>query len=204
MKFVQVYCTSFGLSRCHPIKKKSESQETLSLMFKCDGVPLRTIVENPKEQSLAEFEHNCREVDCHLVNNEPYSPWQQASGGCIKKLKKSSSRKLISSGAPKKLLDHCIELIAFIRSHTAHIAYELQDEFPETVITGQTADISNICDYDWYEWVMFLDNITSYPEDRHTLGRYIGHVIDVRSSLCYKVLKADRNISCQTMSGILP
>ena len=88
--------------------------------------------------------------------------------------------------------------MALICYHTAHTSYELQGEVPETIMTGQTADISNICEYDWYEWVMFLDNVTSYPEDRRTLGRYIGPAIDVGSSLCYKLLKADGNISCQT------
>ena len=64
-------------------------------------------------------------------------------------------------------------------------------------MTGQTAVISNICKHDWYAWVMFLDDITSYPEYRRTLGRYIGPAIDVGSSLCYKILKADGNISCR-------
>ena len=52
MKYGQAYCTSFGWYRCHPMKKKSEAHETLSLMFKRDGVPPHTIAENSKEQSL--------------------------------------------------------------------------------------------------------------------------------------------------------
>ena len=146
-----------------PWKNKRQAHETLSLMFKHDGVPPCMIVENSKGKSLGEFRRKCREVDCHLVNTEPYSPWQQAYEGCIKQLKKASSRKLISSGAPKKLWYQCIELMALICSHTAHTAYELQGEVPETIMTGQTAEISNICEYDWYEWVMFLGNVTSHP-----------------------------------------
>ena len=88
--------------------------------------------------------------------------------------------------------------MALIRSHTVHTSYELQGEVPETIMTGQTAYISNICEYDWYEWLMFLDNVTSYPEDRRTLGRYIGPAIDVGSFLCYKILKTDGNISWWT------
>ena len=88
--------------------------------------------------------------------------------------------------------------MALISSHAAHTAYELQGEVSETIMIGQTADISNIYEYDWYEWVMFLDNVTSYPEDRRTLGRYLGPRIDVGSSLCYNILKADGNISCQS------
>ena len=30
-------------------------------------------------------------------------------------------------------------------------SYELQGEVPKTIMTGKTADISNICEYDWYE-----------------------------------------------------
>ena len=41
--------------------------------------------------------------------------------------------------------------MALIRYHTAHTAYELQGEVPDTIMIGQTADISNICEYDWYE-----------------------------------------------------
>ena len=93
--------------------------------------------------------------------------------------------------------------MALLHSHTAHTAYELQVEVLETITTGQMADISNICEYDWYEWVMFLDNVTSYPEDRRTLGRYLRPAIDVGSSLCYKILKADGNICCRTTARSL-
>ena len=37
------------------MKAKSEAQETLSLMFKRDGVPLRMIVDDFKEQALWAF-----------------------------------------------------------------------------------------------------------------------------------------------------
>ena len=55
------------------MKKKSEDHKTLSLMFKRDGVPLRMIVDNSREKSLGEFRRKCSEVDCNLVNTEPYS-----------------------------------------------------------------------------------------------------------------------------------
>ena len=98
-------------------------------------------------------------------------------------LKKASSQKIISTGSPKVLWDHCIKLIALIWSHTAHTVYELQGEVPETIMTGQMVDISNICEYDWYEWVMFPDNTTSFPDDKLTLGRYLGPATDSRSAL---------------------
>ena len=43
MKCAQSHCTSFGWSRCYPMKSKGEAHETLSLMFKRDGIPPRMI-----------------------------------------------------------------------------------------------------------------------------------------------------------------
>ena len=146
----QAFCTRFGWSRCHPTKKKSKANETLSIMFKRDGVPSRMILYNSKDQSLGEFRRKCREADCHLINLEPYSPWHISDEGCIKEIKKAYLCKLISTGSPKVLWYHWIELMALIWSHTTHTAYELQGEIPETTMTGQTADISKICEYDWY------------------------------------------------------
>ena len=55
-----------------------------------------------------------------------------------------------------------MEIAALVRSHTAHDVYMLEGEVPETMMTGQTAGISNLCEYKWYEWVMFRDALASY------------------------------------------
>ena len=122
---------------------------------------------------MGEFERKCKEADCHLVNTEPFPPWSQLEEGCIRELKRLSSQQLINMFDPKRLWDHSIELAALICSQTAHSNYELEGKVSDTRMTGKTADISNICDYEWYEWEMFCDGPTSYPESPMTLGRYI-------------------------------
>ena len=54
-KMTQVYSTSFGWARAHPIKRKGEAHETLPLVFHRDGVPLTMVVDDSKEQTLGEF-----------------------------------------------------------------------------------------------------------------------------------------------------
>ena len=49
-------------------------------------------------------------------------------------------------GSPKALWDHCIELEAIIRSHTALDIYGIELQVPETVMSGQTGDISSLCE----------------------------------------------------------
>ena len=90
----------------------------------------------PRSEYLGQFIRKCREADCHLINSEPYSPWQISAEGLIKELKKASLLKPIYTGSPKVLWDHCIELMSLIRSHTAHTSYDIQGEVPETIMTG--------------------------------------------------------------------
>ena len=138
------------------MRLKKHAHETLSLIFKRDGVPPNIVVDNSKEQTLGKFARKCREVDCHLVTTEPYSPWMQAAEGCIKQTKLGSSRRMLKSGSPKALWDHCIELEALIRSHTALYIYGLEGQVPETFMSGQTGDISSLCELEWFEWVMLF------------------------------------------------
>jgi hypothetical protein len=47
-KMAQVYSTSFGWARAHPMKHKGEAHETLSLVFHRDGVPPTMVVDEKK------------------------------------------------------------------------------------------------------------------------------------------------------------
>ena len=108
------------------MKAKLEAHETLSLVFQRDGVPPKIVVDNSKEHSLGGFQRKCRETDCHLVNIEPYCPWMMAAEGYIKKVKHDPSRKMLSTGTPKRLWDHAIEHKALICSHTVLDLYGLE------------------------------------------------------------------------------
>ncbi len=117
-KCAQVYSTSFGWARAHPMTRKGEAHETLSLLFHHDGVPLTMVLDGLKEQCKGDFKRKLREADCHTRQTEPYSPWQQAAEGCTRKLKHGVSRKMIKTSSPRVLWDHCIELEVLIHSST--------------------------------------------------------------------------------------
>ena len=90
--------------------------------------------------------------------------------GAIRELKKGAGRKMIKSKCPKRLWDDCLVLESLIRSNTAHDIYSLGNEVPETVVSGETSDISNFCEFEWYEWVKFRDTSISFPGDKEVLG----------------------------------
>lgn len=53
-------------TRVHPMAKKSNAHDGLSLMFARDGVPNCLIMDNSKEQTLGEFRKKAREADCWI------------------------------------------------------------------------------------------------------------------------------------------
>jgi hypothetical protein len=89
---------------------------------------------------------------------DPYSPFQNRAKGEI---------------CEKVLWDYCLELSSKVYSVAAHNLYQLKGQVPETLMTGHTADISHLCEFSWYEWVMYNDE-AGYPEDTEKLGQYLG------------------------------
>ncbi len=107
---------------------------------------------------------------------------------------------MIKTGAPKCLWDHCIELEGLICSNTANDIYVTGGEVPETIMKGGTANISLICEFAWYDWVMFHDtvNTIAFPDKRLTLGRYLGPAIDIGLALTAKILKQNGQYVCRS------
>ncbi len=172
----------------------------LLLMFKRDGIPPEMILDGSKEQGKEVFRRKLKEVNSHTQVTEPYSPWQQAAKGCICKLKLGVSHTMIGTGVPKRLWDHCIKLEVLICSHTANDIYATGRDVPETIMKGGTADISQICKFAWYDWVMFCDivNMIAFPDNRLTLGRYLGPATDVELALRAKILKQNSQYVCHS------
>jgi hypothetical protein len=50
-KMAQAYATSFGWARAHPMKRKEDAHETLSLVFQHNGVPPTMVTNDSKEQT---------------------------------------------------------------------------------------------------------------------------------------------------------
>ncbi len=97
-----------------------------------------------KEQCKGDFKKKLHEADCHARQTEPYSPWQQAAEGCIRELKCEVSHKMIKTGSPRVLWDHCIELEALICSSTSNNVYMTNGKVPETIMTGSTANMPHM------------------------------------------------------------
>ena len=104
---------------------------------------------------------------------------------------------MIKTGLPKKLWDHCIILMALIRSCLTNSIYMTAGQVPETIMTGETDNRSRICQFGWFDWVMYHDP-AKFPEVKPTLGRYLGPAIDVGSMLTAKILMPNGQFVCRS------
>ncbi len=76
-------------------------------------------------------------------------------------------------------------------------------EVPKTVMSGTTADITQICMLGWYEWVKFHSTSVSFPEDWLVLRWFLGPSIDVGLAMTAKILIAASDVVHHSMSRSL-
>ena len=74
-----------------------------------------------------------------------------------------------------------------LRVGTAHNIYKLDREVPETGMSGETSNISQCCELEWFEWVMFEMKLPPFPDDVLKLGHYLGPDIDVGPAMTTKI-----------------
>jgi hypothetical protein len=91
------------------------------------------------------------------------------------------------SSAPLYLWDFCLELQSMIRSSIAHNIYALNDDVPNTAVSGDTTDISHLCEFAWYDWIWYLDPV-DFPVDKRNLGRWLGPAHDIGDVMCAHIL----------------
>ena len=54
--------------------------------------------------------------------------------------------------------------------------------------------ISQFCEFEWFEWVMFWVKTAPYPNDHFKLGRYHGLIIDIGPALMAKIIKENGQV----------
>ena len=122
------------------------------------GIPAWLVVDNAPEQKHARWNKIQREFHIRQTNTEPYSPWQNHAEGEIRELKKMIKHLTLRCHSPKRVWCFAGELAAAIQRLTASDRPLLRGRVPHEVVHGDTPDISEYCQFDWYDWVYWCDN----------------------------------------------
>jgi hypothetical protein len=83
-----------------------------------------------------------------------------------------------------------------IRSHTALNIHSLDGDTPMTRLTGDTADISQLCEFGWYDPMWYIEIKNALQTKR--IGRYIGPSHDIGKAMCSKLITHKGNVIVRT------
>ena len=185
----QVYTTPFHWCHVDPMRTKSEAHLTLDALFKSVGIPRVLIPDNAKELTQGDFRRKAQRVQCPIHPVEAYTPNQNFAEDAIRELKRSLRRTMSTTESLECLWDLCLVYLSMVRSHTALPIRELQGQVPATLLTGDTADISHICEFGWYDWVWYISpEKAGETMERKRLGRYCGPSSDIGDAICARIL----------------
>lgn len=188
-KYAAVYCTPFHWICVDPIEKKSDAHYTLDTLFRRVGVPHTLIPDNAGELTAGEFKRKAMRAQSAIRPIEAHTPNSNLAEDGIRELKRMYRRAMIRTNSPRCLWDLCLVYHAYVRSHSCLSIRQLDGEVPQTLLTGDTADISHICEFGWYDWVWYISPQDENMERKH-LGRYLGPSFDVGDVLCARILPA--------------
>ena len=160
----QLFVTDKGFIYVVPMKKKSEVLLAIKQFTKEIGAPDSFVADMSGEQMSSEVKKFCNDIGTTLRALEEGTPWSNKAELYIGLIKEAVRKDMRESNSPLCLWDYCVERRARINNLTAKNAFKLHGSTPHTVTTGDEGDISNLCQYGWYEWCYFTQcNHSQYP-----------------------------------------
>jgi hypothetical protein len=117
---------------------------------------------------------------------EAYTHNQNLAESAICNLRRMFCKAMRATNAPYVLWDHCMELMSELRSHTVLSTQSLDGDTPITKLTGDTPDISHLCEFSWYDPVWYID-ITD-PLQTKKIGQYLVPSHDIGQAMCAKLI----------------
>lgn len=189
----QIYASKFQWCRAFPMKNKGEAHLTQDKLFRTVGLPTAIIPDYALELTQGKFLRNAQRAQVQILPVEPYMHNLNFAETCIREVLRLYHRFMISRGIPKVLWDRCFVYCCEIRSHMALGHYDQEGECGATIIFGETADISHLVEFSFYDWIWFISPKES-NYDRMTLGRWLGPSFDVGEALTYAILTPSAEI----------
>ena len=192
---VQVYVSDKGFVFCHLMKGINQAEYLQALKAFCRevGVPERLVCDPHPTQTSEAARRFLQEVGTRLRVLERGTQWADLAERFIGLLKTGVRADLRQSNAPMVFWDYCLERRVQIMNLTARSTHRLKGLNPYTATKYESADISNIATFGWFEWVYCREDSKSsrhkFPHGLEVLGRCLGPAKDHGNEMAQWVLK---------------
>ena len=138
-----------------PMTKKSEVPMNLKTFAKDIGAPDAIICDASREQISKEVRDFCYKIGTSIRVLGEGTPWANHAELYIGLLKEAVRKDMKESNCHLVFWDYCAELRARINNMTARKLFQLEGRNAHLSITGEYGDISNLCQFYWYEWCYY-------------------------------------------------
>ena len=190
----QLFVTDKGFLYVVQMKKKSEALLAIKQFAKEIGAPDSFVADMSGEQMSSEVKKFCNDIGTTLRALEEGTPWSNKTELYIGLIKEAVRKDMREMNSPLCLWDYCVERRARINNLTAKNAFKLHGSTPHTATTGDEGDISNLCQYGWYEWCYFRDQTAAFPNNKEVLGRVLGPARGAGNEMARWILKSNGRV----------
>jgi hypothetical protein len=146
------------------------------------------------EQMSKEVKAFCDEIGSTLRALEEGTPWANKAELYIGLLKEAVRKDMKDQNSPMVFWDYCIERRARIHNLTAKPNFKLHGSNPYTLTLGEEGDISNLCQFGWYEWCFYREHTAAFPNQQEVLGRVLGPARGEGNEMCQWVWKGNGKV----------
>ena len=201
---MQIFVSDKGFVKVYPMTTVSEYPKALKMFAKDVGAPDVLVADphpNNKSKDVRAF---CNQIGTTLRILEESTQWANRAELYVGLMKEATRKDLLARHSPLVLWDYCAERRAMIFQLSARDLFQLQGRNPYTATFGEEADISNLCRYDWYDWVYFWDGSAKFPYPKLSLGRCLGPMKNEGNEMCQAILKQNGIVvprrSCRSLT----
>ena len=170
----QLFVTDKGFVYVVPMKSKVNVLDAVKQFAKEIGAPDALIFDMSGEQTSQPMRKFCHKIGTSLRVLEEGTPWANKAELYIGLIKEAVRKDMKESDCPLVLWDYCAERRARINNLTAKDIFKLHGTNAHTALTGDEGNISNLCQYWWYDWCYFRDQKEKFSFNREVLGRILG------------------------------
>ena len=193
---MQIFVSDKGFVKVYPMLSPREFPSALRMFAKDVGCPEVLVADPHPSQKSKEVKDFCNKIGTTLRILEQSTQFANRAELYIGLLKEAVRKDMRDSHSPLVLWDYCAERRAAIFSLTSRDLFQLQGSNPYTATFGEQGDISNLCQFAWYDWAYYYDesSVSKFPFPKAALCRVLGPAKNEGNEMAQWILKQNGKV----------
>ena len=186
---MQRFVSDIGYVHVTAMKSVIVFSKALKLFAKLVEVTEAIIADSYMCNKSKEVKLFCHRIGTTLRILEGSTQWSNRAELFVGLFKEAVRKDMLYANYPLVFWDYFSERREIITNMKANDLFQLQGQTPHYATFGEEGDISNICQFVWYEWVYFRKITGTFPYPSHVLVRCLGPAQNEGNKMSQWVLK---------------